>query len=408
MSAMGRATLLALAGGCALAMGMGIGRFAYTPVLPYMQRDLGLAISVAGYVASANFAGYLLGALMAIRVPREHRSRWFQAGLALSLASTLLMALAQAPWLLAALRLAGGAASALILIHGSAIVLDALAREGRPTLFSVLYAGVGSGIALTAVTVEVAARLQADAAAMWLALGGCAALLALPATLLRDPPADARAPGGGGAPDGGAAGASASPKAQDDERARSARRALRWLTAAYAGLGIGYVITATFIVVMVRGRPDWQRYEMLVWLVVGLAGAPSNYLWMRVAQRADAYRAMIAAYLLEAGGVLCAASAQSLALVMLGAALLGGTFMGITALGLTTARTLSAGDSGPAVARMTVAFGAGQIVGPAVGGWMAQRSGDFVAPSWLAAITLFASAAMVLLARRHARSARLA
>jgi len=117
---------------------------------------------------------------------------------------------------------------------------------------------------------------------------------------------------------------------------------------------------------------------------------------------------MIAAYLLEAGGVLCAASAQSLALVMLGAALLGGTFMGITALGLTTARTLSPGDSGPAVARMTVAFGAGQIVGPAVGGWMAQRSGDFVAPSWLAAITLLASAAMVLLARRQARSARLA
>jgi predicted MFS family arabinose efflux permease len=395
-----RAVALALAGACALAMGMGIGRFAYTPLLPFMQRDFGLAIADAGYVASANFAGYLLGALAAIRVPRESRTRWLQAGLALSLASTLLMAAAQQPWSMGALRLAGGVASAFVLIHGSAIVLDALARDGRPTLFSVLYAGVGVGIVLTAALVEAAARLHAGATQMWLLLGGLAVVLAVPAMRLRDPAA---------APATAAPVAAPPPAAAVDPiHGDAARRALRRVTAAYAGLGFGYVITVTFLVVIVRGRADWQPWEMLVWMAVGLAGAPSNYLWLRAAQRFDPYRAMIAAYLLEAIGVLCAVSAHSLALVILGAALLGGTFMGITALGLTTARTLSPGDSGPAVARMTVAFGAGQIVGPAVGGWLAERSGSFALPSALAAATLVASAALVLLARRHARRARLA
>jgi predicted MFS family arabinose efflux permease len=82
-------------------------------------------------------------------------------------------------------------------------------------------------------------------------------------------------------------------------------------------------------------------------------------------------------------------------MILLGALLLGGTFMGITALGLTTARALSQQASGPVIARMTAAFGLGQIVGPAFGGWLAERSGGFGWPSAVAALALLAAGAIV-------------
>lgn len=387
---------LALAGSCSLAAGMGIGRFAYTPLLPAMQRDLELSIAAAGYVASANFLGYLLGALLAIRVSHERRSFWFIAGLAVSVATTFAMAPAQSPWVLGAIRVLAGWASAYIMIHGAAIALDALARAGRPMLFSLIAAGVGVGITMTALMTEVMSRAHASAATMWIALGVLAAVLALPASILRDPPRPQPMPQPEPQPPPGAVAHDTSHQPSPNER-----RALAWLTLAYGLLGFGYVITATFLVVIVRGTPEWRAWEMAVWLCVGLAGAPSNFFWMRVAQVIDPYRAMIAAYLLEAIGVMAAVIGGSLPMVMLGAVLLGGTFMAITAVGLTTARMLARGESGPTVARMTAAFGLGQIVGPGLGGWLAERSGSFLAPSVLAALVLIACAAMVMRARQE-------
>ena len=376
----------ALAGLAALALGMGIGRFAYTPLLPALIEEAGLGLRAAGYIASANFAGYLIGALAASRIPAHRRRTAYASAIGLSVLTTFSLAVLVSPWLLALARALSGVASAFVMVQGSAIVLDILGAHRRPGLFAALYAGVGAGIALTAAIVELMARAGASGAGAGAARGLVSALLAWPALGLRDP--------------GRAGGASlVAPATGPPASARA--RALRWLLLAYGGLGFGYVITATFIVVMVRSRPEWKPYEMLVWCIVGLAAAPSNWFWQRLSERASPWIAMIAAYLLEALGVAAAALGEHLLAVFLGALLLGGTFMAITALGLTTARGLSGGASTQVVGRMTAAFGLGQILGPAIGGWLAERSGSFVAPSLLAVAVLVACAGLLALAARQ-------
>jgi len=124
----------ALGGLIALAVGIGIGRFVYTPILPPMLATLGLSKAAAGLIASANFAGYLAGALGATRHLPGSRRLWLLGALLLSAATTAAMGFTVSVPAFLALRFAGGVASALVLILASALVLERLAEAGRPAL----------------------------------------------------------------------------------------------------------------------------------------------------------------------------------------------------------------------------------------------------------------------------------
>src|SRR5690349_17621861 len=146
---------LALGGLIALAAAMGVGRFVYTPILPVMAEALGLSKAGTGLIASANFIGYLIGALLAgaPRLPGGRRS-WMLGALAVSALTTGAMGVVTSMPAFLLLRAVGGAASAFVLVLASALVLDRLAAVGRPGLSSVHFAGVGSGIAVSALVVS--------------------------------------------------------------------------------------------------------------------------------------------------------------------------------------------------------------------------------------------------------------
>jgi len=378
------ATALALGGMVALAAGIGIGRFVYTPILPAMADDLALTKAEVGLIASANFLGYLAGALLAAapRLPGARRA-WLLGSLGLGAATTGAMGLASSLPTFLALRCAGGSASAFVLVFASLLVLDRLARVDRGDLSALHFSGVGVGIAISAVLVSVLQATGAGWRALWLASG--AASLAAVAIVAWLVPAhnDDDAP------------RAATPAVFSGARVDSAGRGLAALAWAYGLFGFGYVVTATFLVAIVRATPQVQSVEPLVWLAVGVTAAPSVALWSWLGARLGITRAFAAACLVEAAGVAASVLWPTAAGTLLAAALLGGTFMGLTALGLAGARRLAPAGPRRALGLMTAAFGAGQIVGPALAGFLHDRLGGFLVPSLLAAGVLVTAAVVV-------------
>lgn len=371
-----RAGSMALGGLIALAAAMGIGRFVYTPILPFMEEGLGLSKAEGGVIASVNYLGYLLGALAAAwtALPGGRRA-WFLAALGLSALTTGIMGVTSSLPLFLGLRFAGGAASAFVLVFASALVLDRLAAAGRSGLSAVHFAGVGCGIAASALLVAGLAAAGYGWRAQWL-LSGAVSLLALGA-------AARLIPGGVEA------------KPPPAIQGAGIDRRLTALIVAYGLFGFGYVITATFISTMVRAAPEVRFIEPVVWLVVGLAAVPSVALWNRIGGHLGNGRAFAIACLVEGVGVALSVLATSAWAILLAAALLGGTFMGITALGLIHARSLSNGDPRRSLALMTAAFGLGQMIGPIFAGFAYGLGDSFLAPSLVAAAALLVGAGLV-------------
>lgn len=367
---------VAVGGLIALAVGLGVGRFVYTPILPFMASELGLTPAEGGFVASANFLGHLLGALAAVwtRMPGGRRA-WLLVALALSAATTGAMGLTTAMAGFVVLRFAGGVASALAIVLSTAIVLERLAVYGRPGLSWMPYAGVGAGIALSAVLVAGLAAHGAHWPTLWLGSGVLSLLGLLACACLIDeaPENESESATPGGA---------------------VARRGLPALVIAYGLFGFGYVITATFLSQLVRTTPEIAALEAVVWLIVGVAAFPSVAFWLWLDRRYGNCTAFAAACLVESLGVGASAFETSTGAVLFSAVGLGGTVMGIVALGLIVARRMSGGDPRRIAAVMTASFGLGQMIGPAYAGFAYGIADSFRIPTLTAAAALLAAAVL--------------
>ncbi|MEI2384601.1 YbfB/YjiJ family MFS transporter [Breoghania sp. JC706] len=372
---------VAFGGLLSLTAAMGIGRFVYTPILPFMVHDAGLTPAEGGLIASANFLAYMVGALAAASgrltqfLPGDRRAI-FLAALALSAATTAAMGLFDSVAAFVVIRALSGIASAYVLVFASALVLDRISAAGRPGLVALHFAGVGLGIALSALMVAALARSGADWRMLWYASGLVSALAFLACTRLiektEDPPhAQARASG-------------------------PADRRLVALYVSYGLFGFGYVITTTFISTMARMSPALSPYETAIWAAVGIAGMPSVMIWGTLARRIGNAPTYAIACLVEALGVTLSVISDTGLIVVLAAMMVGGTFIAITAIGLMQARLLSRGNAHSALALMTASFGFGQMVGPTLAGLAYDATGSFLLPSLAAAAALVIAAGLAL------------
>jgi predicted MFS family arabinose efflux permease len=128
---------IAVAGMVTMAVGMGIGRFAFTPILPQMMAELGIDAAQAGIIASANYAGYLVGAILAaFGWAAGYERRIALGSIAANAVLLAAMALVEDVVAFALLRFAAGMASAFLMIFAAGIVLGHGARAGKPIVQS--------------------------------------------------------------------------------------------------------------------------------------------------------------------------------------------------------------------------------------------------------------------------------
>lgn len=371
-----------------MAAAMGIGRFIFTPILPGMMVDVGFDAGDAGFIASANYIGYLLGAIVAGFGWSSGIERTsVMIGLLLSAVFCAAMAMTDSVWLFAAIRFAAGFISAVTMILCTAIVLSHLAAAEKAGLGALHFGGVGSGIALSAVMVAAIQYMGFGWHEEWL---GAALLtvimLVVVFILVREGPvangADRR------------------------EAPLPNSFAFKAIALAYGIFGFGYVITATFLITVVRASGGGGVMEAAVWVVTGLAAAPSIWLWAPVGKKLGLFKAFAVTAFLEAIGVAASVMLAPPVGPLLGGFLLGATFMALTAFGLQIARVLAPASPKKALARMTIYFSIGQIVGPVVAGYLAQKTGSFTFASQVAALALVATGVISLVAGRAAARAK--
>lgn len=360
---------VALAGMAALAVAMGVGRFAFTPLLPMMLHDGVVTLAGGSWLATANYLGYLIGALACMALPwvvPRARQRWHAARLARwGLAATVLLTLGMAlplPGTWPALRFAAGVASALVFLNVSVWCMLRLVALGQPALGGLIFCGPGLGIVLTGLSASAMVALQWPAAAGWgvfglLSVGLCAAIwpvlqgVAWPASATAAGPAvDGATPGHG-------------------PWARAG------LTLAYGLAGLGYIVTATFLPVIARAAlPAGSPWPDLFWPLFGAGVALGAALSTRTPAAWDRRWLLMTAYVVQAGAIALSLVWPGPAGFALGSLLLGLPFTAITFYALQEARRVwpAAGDSFPGL--LTAAYGIGQIVGPPMVAWMLHHA----------------------------------
>lgn len=367
--------MVALAGMAALAVPMGIGRFALTPILPMMQVDAGLSVAGGGWLATANYAGTLAGAVCAalVRVPAAAAGR---GGLLAIGVTTLAMAVARGlpAWIV--LRALAGFATAWVLVFASAWSLARLASLRRPALNSAVFAGYGVGIAGAGLVCLVLMRAHASSAQAWAALAALALAVTGPIWPVF----------------GGESGVvdELSPRAPSRWDLDSAR-----LVICYGAFGFGYIVPATFLPVMARQVVDDPAVFGWSWPVFGVAAAVSTFIAAAITRSMDNRRLWSIGQVILAVGVVLPVVASGIGAIMASALLVGAMFTVITMAGFQEARVVRGPAARGLIGALASAFAVGQIVA-LVGVSYVLRAGGGLSGALLTAGALLAASSVAL------------
>ncbi|WP_322083000.1 YbfB/YjiJ family MFS transporter [Burkholderia sp. BCC1972] len=386
-----RARAAALACMVGLAVVLGVGRFAFTPLLPLMLADGSIGLKAGGWLASANYAGYFAGAVSCATL-RVAPARMVRFGLAATVLLTAAMGVGHLLPVWLAVRFVAGVVSAWTFVFVSQWGLRRLAELHAPEWSGVIYAGPGVGIVLTGLIGSALAGQRA--ASGWLGFAALSAVLSVaiwrtfgtvPAPAHVAPPA-AAAPHAAA----GAAAASTAPAAG----LRSRRMDAAWLVVLYGAPGFGYIITATFLPVIARAAlPAGSPWPDLFWPMFGAALIVGAISAARLPARWDNRLLLAAGCATQALGIVAGIVWPNAAGFSAGSALLGLPFTAITLFAMREARRLHGERAAGLMGYATASYGIGQILGPLVAAPLAARFGSFTPALWVAVGALLAGAA---------------
>lgn len=353
-----------------LIIAMGIGRFAFTPILPFMRIDEHLTFEAGGWLASSNYIGYFIGAMGAGFILR-HKKNILLLNVLLCVTSIVWMGFTHLYFLWFLLRLVAGITGGFIFVLTSSIIMDYLAEKNLSKWSGYVFCGIGIGITISGLFVPYfEARVQWEGT--WIGIGILSLLLFLTTMVLWKRVI-----------------------IRDTERVEKTadtnvwRGIMPWLIFAYALEGFGYIITGTFIVDIVYNIENLRPFASYTWVVVGLAAAPAAPFWMAMMSRIHPIHCLFITYVLQVIGIALPVVSQTAWSVMLCAALYGFTFVGMVTLATGYGRQLYPKQSGLIVSLLTSFYAFGQIIGPIFASKLEHHFQTFKAPLLLASGSVF-------------------
>lgn len=371
-----------------LVVAMGISRFAFTPILPFMRHDEGFSFESAGFLASSNYIGYFIGALWAGFLYRSKKNSLLISGI-INVLSVILMGLIEMYSIWLVLRLIAGITGGLIFVLTSSIIMDYLATQFLTRWSGYLFSGIGLGIAISGLLVPYfEARFAWQGA--WMGLGILSALFfAITLILWR-----------GLQVHNGI-------KSIKSPNQRMSQGFMPWLIAAYGFEGLGYIITGTFLVDIIHNIPSLQEYSSYSWVMVGIAAIPSAPVWTVIMEKFSAIKILSVAYVLQIIGILLPVFLQTVWSVLLSSFLFGLTFVGIVTLTTSYARQLFPTQSGAVVSILTTSYALGQIIGPIIAGILVAFYNSYKAALIFAGAIVFTALVIMLLGKWKSAKLRL-
>lgn len=377
-------TAILLAGILAIVVGVGVARFAFTSLLPFMLED-SLTLTYAGVLASFNFVGYLSGALFSIFIQDINtKVKYFRIGFVLSIVTTLILGITtnETLWLLS--RVAAGFGSAMVLIVGAAIVMVKLDFEDKTKAMGIHFSGIGFAITLSEVISQVVLKNGSWSDA-WLVLSAFALLISFYSLYILsfDKVLKLEAP-----------------KHKLSKSIFTPYVIL--LILAYFTEGVGFVVQGTFLPDIINSLDGLEGYGSVGWLVVGLAGIPSSIIWMRLAHKYGSVNIIMVAMGLQVLGILIPTFSTDIYLNLLSGALYGSTFIGLVALFMNLGGQIAGKNPVVLMGAMTAAYGVGQVSAPLYSVALVEYFGNYNATLYLSAFIVFLGILFLAYAKRIA------
>ncbi len=352
---------LVIGGVFALFIAMSIGRFAYTPILPFMQQEAGFSTRFAGFLASSNYAGYLVGAIIASMVPlKRNRAIFLRYSIISSIILTLLMGLTYSHTSWMVWRFLSGITSAFVFVLASSLILDQLAKQRKLGWVGVMYGGVGLGIFISGLLVPLLIE-NFHYEGAWIGLACLAGLLSIIVFLTVKEEDSSQI---------------VTPSPLHIKTTKNPKW-LPWLLASYGLEGLGYILTGTFIVAIAEQTPAFSGNATSVWVLVGLTAIPSCVLWAYFGNKYGYMSSLMILLMIQAVGIALPAISTSSTSFYVSAILFGATFMGVTTLATAFARNKNPLGSARVIAIMTTIYALGQMIGPSIAGVLTAETESY-------------------------------
>ncbi len=385
---------------------LGLARFGYTMILPNMRQGLQFSYTQMGALATGNFVGYLVFALLGGYLASRFGPRVvIAASLVFAGAAMLLTGLASGFAVALIGRTLTGLGSGGSNVPVMGLISAWFGRRLRGLAAGIAVGGSGVGMVATGWLVPrvMASSPEAGWRISWYVLGGIVVALGVAAWfILRDRPAEM------GLRELGADDPDASDPPDLEPKHIPVRKLytsplLVQLGLIYAAFGFSYIIYATFFAAYLteeRGLSATQAGGM--WSLVGILAIVCGFVWGALSDRVGRRAGLALVFALEGVAIL---------LLALWTAPIGYTvsafLFGFTAFAIPAIMAAACGDFvGPrlapaALGAITLVFGIGQSIGPSVGGWLADQSGSFAIAFVVAAVVAFMGSAGTIMLRQR-------